>query len=62
VIESPAEFYSARIPKRQRVKHFVDELLRDQEYKKYAKRKYREIMERNHASSRKKHKRARYKK
>jgi len=57
VIESSADFYSSRIPKRQRVKHFVDELLRDQEYKKYAKRKYREIMERNHAAARKKYKR-----
>lgn len=59
VIESPAEFYSARIPKKQRKKTLVDELLSDVEYRKYQKKKYAELMKnqvqkRFHASQKKK--------
>ncbi|XP_041368745.1 deoxynucleotidyltransferase terminal-interacting protein 2-like [Gigantopelta aegis] len=45
VIESPTEFYSARIPKKQRKKTIVDELLADAEFRKYNKRKYTEIQD-----------------
>lgn len=45
VIESAADFYSSRIPKKQRKKTLVDELLADQEFRSYNKRKYQEIQE-----------------
>lgn len=44
VIEAPDEFFSARIPKKQRKKTLVDELLGDAEYRKYQKKKYAEAM------------------
>ena len=45
VIESPAEFYSSRIPKKQRKKSIVAELLADSDLKSYNKRKLEEIQE-----------------
>jgi len=43
VIDSPADFYSSRIPMKMRKKTFVDELLADQSFRAYTKRKYGEL-------------------
>ncbi|KAL1492076.1 hypothetical protein ABEB36_012571 [Hypothenemus hampei] len=45
VLDSPLEFYSNRLTKKERKKTLVDELLADAEFQKYNKRKYKEIME-----------------
>jgi len=45
VVDSPYEFYSDRIPTKARKKTLVDELIADAEFRKYNKRKYREIIE-----------------
>ncbi|CAD5117464.1 DgyrCDS6232 [Dimorphilus gyrociliatus] len=47
VIESPAEFYSSRVPIKQRKATLVDELLADAEFRKYNKKKYEEIQKVN---------------
>ncbi|XP_006021924.1 deoxynucleotidyltransferase terminal-interacting protein 2 [Alligator sinensis] len=44
VVDTPVDFYHARIPKKQRKKTIVEELLADSEFRRYNKRKYREIM------------------
>jgi hypothetical protein len=43
VVENAADFYSGRVARKERKQHFVDEVLSDQKYKQYAKRKYREM-------------------
>ncbi|XP_023021778.2 deoxynucleotidyltransferase terminal-interacting protein 2 [Leptinotarsa decemlineata] len=45
VMDSPIDFYNDRIPKKQRKKTLVDELLADAQFQKYNKRKYKEIIE-----------------
>ncbi|KAL5011291.1 hypothetical protein ScPMuIL_009842 [Solemya velum] len=45
IVEDPADFYSSRVPKKQRKKTLVDELLADAEFRKFNKRKYSEIQE-----------------
>ena len=45
VVDSPTEFYTDRIPVKQRKSNLVDELLADAEFKKFNKRKYTEIIE-----------------
>ncbi|XP_070581916.1 deoxynucleotidyltransferase terminal-interacting protein 2-like [Ptychodera flava] len=45
VIEHSADFYHSRIPKKQRKKTIVEELLADTEFRRYNKRKYSEIQE-----------------
>uniref|UniRef100_A0A8D8QN03 Deoxynucleotidyltransferase terminal-interacting protein 2 n=1 Tax=Cacopsylla melanoneura TaxID=428564 RepID=A0A8D8QN03_9HEMI len=45
VIESPADFYHSRIPKKERKKTLVDELLADAEFKNKCKRKYKTIVQ-----------------
>ncbi|XP_064616059.1 deoxynucleotidyltransferase terminal-interacting protein 2-like [Liolophura sinensis] len=45
VVESKADFYSSRIPKKQRKSTLVDELFADAEFRRYNKRKYAEIQE-----------------
>ena len=45
VVDSAANFYTDRVPSKQRKKTMVDELLADAEFKKYNKRKYVEIIE-----------------
>ncbi|GFR02433.1 deoxynucleotidyltransferase terminal-interacting protein 2 [Trichonephila clavata] len=42
-VESPVDFYSSRIPKKQRKQTLVDELLADAEFRRYQKKKYTEI-------------------
>jgi len=45
VVDSPFDFYSDRLTKKERKSTMVDELLADAEFKKYNKRKYVEIIE-----------------
>ncbi|CAC5392895.1 rRNA-processing protein fcf2,Deoxynucleotidyltransferase terminal-interacting protein 2 [Mytilus coruscus] len=45
VVESSADFYHSRVPKKQRKSNMVEELLADAEFRKYNKRKYVEIQE-----------------
>jgi hypothetical protein len=45
VIDSPIEFYSSRLTKKERKKTIVDELMADAEFVKYNKRKYKEIID-----------------
>ena len=40
VVESSADFYSSRLTRKQRANTFVDELLKDSEFKKYTKKKF----------------------
>ncbi|XP_007485053.2 deoxynucleotidyltransferase terminal-interacting protein 2 isoform X1 [Monodelphis domestica] len=44
IVDSPADFYHSRIPKKQRKRTIVEELLADSEFRRYNKRKYTEIM------------------
>ncbi|XP_026527614.1 deoxynucleotidyltransferase terminal-interacting protein 2 isoform X1 [Notechis scutatus] len=44
IMDSPADFYHARIPKKERKKTIVDELLADSEFRRYNKRKYQDII------------------
>ncbi|XP_064371970.1 deoxynucleotidyltransferase terminal-interacting protein 2 isoform X2 [Dromaius novaehollandiae] len=44
VVDSPIDFYHSRIPKKQRKRTIVEELLADSEFRRYNKRKYQEIM------------------
>ncbi|XP_044288221.1 deoxynucleotidyltransferase terminal-interacting protein 2 isoform X2 [Varanus komodoensis] len=44
VVDSPVDFYHARIPKKERKKNIVEELLADSEFRRYNKRKYQDII------------------
>ncbi|NWU92038.1 TDIF2 protein, partial [Upupa epops] len=44
VVDSPIDFYHSRIPKKQRKRTIVEELLEDSEFRRYNKKKYQEIM------------------
>ncbi|KAA0714223.1 Deoxynucleotidyltransferase terminal-interacting protein 2 [Triplophysa tibetana] len=44
VVDSPVDFYSSRIPKKQRKRTIVEELLADAEFRSNNKNKYQEIM------------------
>ncbi|RXN39334.1 deoxynucleotidyltransferase terminal-interacting 2-like protein [Labeo rohita] len=44
VVDNPVDFYSSRIPKKQRKRTIVEELLADAEFRSYNKKKYHEIM------------------
>ncbi|KAL6459001.1 hypothetical protein MHYP_G00324730 [Metynnis hypsauchen] len=44
VVDNPADFYHSRIPKKQRKRTIVEELLADAEFRSFNKRKYHEIM------------------
>ncbi|XP_066480452.1 deoxynucleotidyltransferase terminal-interacting protein 2 [Tiliqua scincoides] len=44
IVDSPVDFYHARIPKKERKKNIVEELLADSEFRRYNKRKYQDIM------------------
>jgi len=52
VVDSPYDFYSDRIPKKDRKRTLVDELLADAEFKKYNKRKYVQIIQEQSAGKR----------
>ncbi|XP_060553859.1 deoxynucleotidyltransferase terminal-interacting protein 2-like [Ruditapes philippinarum] len=45
VVEDATDFYSSRIPKKQRKSTVVEELLADAEFRKFNKRKYEEVQE-----------------
>jgi hypothetical protein len=45
IVESPAEYFSSRIKKKDRKDTIVEELLVDQKSREYFKRKYNEIQE-----------------
>ncbi|OQR79031.1 deoxynucleotidyltransferase terminal-interacting protein 2-like [Tropilaelaps mercedesae] len=53
VMDNATDFYSDRIPKKQRKQTLVDELLADEQFKKTNKRKYREALERQQYTSKK---------
>ncbi|XP_028857737.1 deoxynucleotidyltransferase terminal-interacting protein 2 [Denticeps clupeoides] len=56
VVDSPVDFYHSRIPKKQRKRTIVEELLADAEFRSYNKKKYQEIMtERTALNAGKKH-------
>jgi hypothetical protein len=59
VIDSPIDFYSSRLKKKERKKNIVDELIADAEFTKYNKRKYKEIIEEKQKTHYKAHKHAR---
>ncbi|XP_069467333.1 deoxynucleotidyltransferase terminal-interacting protein 2 isoform X2 [Ambystoma mexicanum] len=44
VVDSALDFYHSRVPKKQRKRTIVDELLADSEFRRYNKKKYQEIM------------------
>ncbi|KAJ8277777.1 hypothetical protein GJAV_G00079780 [Gymnothorax javanicus] len=44
VVDNPADFYHSRIPKKQRKRTMVEELLADAEFRNYNKKKYKQIM------------------
>ncbi|XP_055978880.1 deoxynucleotidyltransferase terminal-interacting protein 2 [Sorex fumeus] len=44
IADNPADFYHSRIPKKQRKRTIVEELLADSEFRRYNRRKYAEIM------------------
>ncbi|XP_072281281.1 deoxynucleotidyltransferase terminal-interacting protein 2 [Pyxicephalus adspersus] len=44
VVDSPLDFYNSRIPKKQRKRTIVEELLADAEFRSYNKKKYQEII------------------
>ncbi|CAG0899171.1 unnamed protein product [Darwinula stevensoni] len=48
VVEGPADFYHARIPKKERKRTIVEELLADSEFQRYRKRKMAEIELKKH--------------
>ncbi|KAG8435557.1 hypothetical protein GDO86_013481 [Hymenochirus boettgeri] len=43
IVDSPLDFYTSRIPKKQRKRTIVEELLADSEFRRYNKKKYKEI-------------------
>ncbi|XP_032675178.1 deoxynucleotidyltransferase terminal-interacting protein 2-like isoform X1 [Odontomachus brunneus] len=58
IMDSPVDYYSARLTKKERKKTIVDELMTDAEFTKYNKRKYKEIIEEKKKSHYKAHKHA----
>lgn len=53
VMDSPADFYHARVPKKDRKQTMVEELLADAEFRRYNKKKYSEAMARQQRVSKK---------
>lgn len=58
IINSPMDFYSSRLEKKERKKTIVDELMADAEFTKYNKRKYKEIIKEKQKIHYKAHKHA----
>ncbi|KAJ8408460.1 hypothetical protein AAFF_G00258740 [Aldrovandia affinis] len=44
VVDSPVDFYHSRVPKKQRKRTMVEELLADAEFRNYNKKKFKQIM------------------
>jgi len=53
IIESPTEYFSARIKKKDRKETIVQELLADQKSREYFKKKYNEIQEKTTSGGKK---------
>jgi lysozyme family protein len=53
IIESPTEFFSARINTKDRKQTIVDELMANDDQKQYYKRKYNEVQERTNSGGKK---------
>lgn len=45
VVDNPTDFYSSRIPKKERKQTLVEELLVNEDFKKYTKRKYKDVID-----------------
>ncbi|XP_078045038.1 uncharacterized protein LOC144474234 [Augochlora pura] len=58
VVDSPVDYYSSRLSKKERKKTIVDELMADAEFSKYNKRKYKEIIDERKKRHYKAHKHA----
>ncbi|KAL2718952.1 deoxynucleotidyltransferase terminal-interacting protein 2 isoform X1 [Vespula squamosa] len=58
VVDSPIDYYSSRLTKKERKKTIVEELMADAEFAKYNKRKYKEIIEEKNKRHYKAHKHA----
>nr|CAD7442810.1 unnamed protein product [Timema bartmani]CAD7455686.1 unnamed protein product [Timema tahoe] len=58
VVEAPADYYHSRVPKKQRKKTIVEELMADAEFQKYNKKRYKEIIEQRRKTHFKAHKQA----
>lgn len=54
VVSGPAEFYSSRVPKRQRKQTIMDELLHNHQFRKYHKKKYSELQRKFTSGTRRK--------
>ncbi|XP_075072464.1 deoxynucleotidyltransferase terminal-interacting protein 2 isoform X2 [Mixophyes fleayi] len=44
VVDSPVDYYHSRVPKKERKRTIVEELLADSEFRRYNKKKYQEII------------------
>ena len=55
VADNAADFYHSRLPKKQRKRTIVDELLADAEFQTYNKRRYKEIIEERRKTNYKAH-------
>jgi Fcf2 pre-rRNA processing len=53
IIESPTEYFSARIKKKDRKQTIVEELLADQKSREYFKKKYNELQEKSASGGKK---------
>ncbi|XP_017880766.1 deoxynucleotidyltransferase terminal-interacting protein 2 [Ceratina calcarata] len=58
VMDSPLDYYSGRLTKKERKKTIVDELMADAQFAKYNKRKYKEIIEEKQKTHYKAHRHA----
>lgn len=58
IMDSPVDYYSTRLTKKERKRTIVDELMADAEFTKYNKRKYKEIIEEKQKTHYKAHKHA----
>jgi hypothetical protein len=56
IIESPTEFFSARMNKKDRKQTIVEELMASDDSKTYYKRKYNEVQERTNSGGKKHYK------
>lgn len=54
VIADSTDFYSSRIPRRQQKQTLVDELLANEQYKKYHRKKYMELQDKFSSGTRRK--------
>eukprot|EP01095_Lingulamoeba_sp_RSL-Kostka_P012901 TRINITY_DN5214_c0_g1_i1.p1 TRINITY_DN5214_c0_g1~~TRINITY_DN5214_c0_g1_i1.p1 ORF type:complete len:297 (-),score=112.22 TRINITY_DN5214_c0_g1_i1:86-976(-) len=52
VITTAKDYYTSRVPKKQRANSFVDKLLKDSEFRKYTKKKYSEIQKKKQSGNR----------